>query len=81
MIDLKSQLDGVRDRERWAARGASFVSKVKATRMVWFPPSIPEGGKAATKATATRSTGAARKATKRTARTVTGGTRKKAAAK
>jgi len=74
MIDIRSSLKGVADREKWAARGASFVAKARATKVVWFPPEPVEGGKkaasAATKAT-TRATGktagAATKATRKTA--------------
>ena len=38
MIEIKSGWKSVTDRERWAARGASFVAKAKATKAVWFPP-------------------------------------------
>ena len=73
MIDIRRELKGVADREKWAARGASFVAKARATKVVWFPPEPVEGGKkaasAATKAT-TRATGktaaAGPKATKKT---------------
>ena len=38
MIPLKNQLESVTDRQMWAARGASFMAKLKATKAVWFPP-------------------------------------------
>ena len=73
MIDIMGPLKSVRDREKRAALGASFVAKVKATKVVWFPPKPVEAGKKAastakkaTKKTATKSTGAAKKATKKT---------------
>jgi hypothetical protein len=70
MIDIKSGLKGVTDREKWAARGTSFVAKVKATKVVWFPPEPVETGKKAgatakraTKRATKKSTGAAKKTT------------------
>ena len=70
MIDIKGELKGVADREKWAARGASFVAKAKATKVVWFPPE-PVGtskkaastAKKTTKRAAKRTTGAAKKST------------------
>ena len=59
MIDIKSGWKSVTDRERWAARGASFVAKAKATKVVWFPPKPADSGK---KAAST-----AKKAVKKTA--------------
>ena len=38
MIEIKNRFKSVTDRGEWAARGSSFVAKVKATKMVWFPP-------------------------------------------
>ena len=64
MIEIKSRWQSVTDRERWAARGASFVTKAKATKVVWFPPKPVETGK---KAAST-----AKKATKKT----TGGSKR-----
>ena len=69
-MDINNRLKGVTDREKWAARGASFVAKVKATKAVWFPPE-PVGtskkaastAKKATKRAAKRTTGAAKKST------------------
>ncbi len=70
MIEIKNRLKGVTDKEEWAARGASFVAKVKATKAVWFPPKpVDTGakaastGKKATSRAATKTTGAAKKAT------------------
>ena len=76
MIDLKSPLKGAADREAWAARGSTFVAKVQATKLVWFPP---EPVKAGTKA-ATRATKATKKAAggtaKKTTRTTTAAAKK-----
>ena len=73
MIEIKRRLQSVTDRERWAARGASFVTKAKATKAVWFPPEPVETGKKAvstakkaTKKTTKKATGAAKKTTKKT---------------
>lgn len=68
MIDIRSELKGVADREKWAARGASFVAKAKATKVVWFPPEPVETGK---KAAST-----AKKATKQATRKTTGAAKK-----
>ena len=79
MIEIKSGWKSVTDRERWAARGASFVAKVKATKVVWFPPKpVETGTKAATttrkttKRAAKKSTGAAKKTTGAARKTATG---------
>jgi hypothetical protein len=68
MIEFKSALKGITDKEQWASRGASFVTKVKATKAVWFPPEPAEtGNKAAStakktaKKTTRKTTAAARK--------------------
>jgi hypothetical protein len=67
----------VSNRAKWAARGASFVAKVKATKVVWFPPKPVE--------TAKRAASTAEDETIRTAKTTRGalqgttGTAKKAA--
>jgi hypothetical protein len=61
------------DKGRWSARGAAFVAKVKATKLVWFPPGPEDSGK---KAAST-----AKKATKKTTKKTTkkaGSTAKKA---
>ncbi len=70
MSDLKSRWNSVSDKKKWAARGGSFVVKVKATKAVWFPPE-PVGtskkaastAKKTTKRAAKRTTGAAKKST------------------
>jgi len=90
MTETKGRWKGVTDKEPWVARRASFLAKVKATRVVWFPPKPVESGKKAAstakKATATatkRTSGAAKKTTKRssgaakkTTRKTTGAARK-----
>jgi hypothetical protein len=70
MIEIKSRWKSITDREKWAARGASFVAKAKATKVVWFPPEPVETGKKAvstakraTKKTAKKTAGAAKKTT------------------
>lgn len=68
MIDLKSGLNSVSDKERWADRGASLVAKLKATKAVWFPPQPTKSGK---KAAST-----AKRATKKSARKTTAAAKK-----
>ena len=68
MIDIKSRWSSVTNREKWAARGATFVAKAKATKAVWFPPKPVDAGR---KAGAT-----AKKATKRTAKKTSGAAKK-----
>lgn len=68
MIEIQSRWKSVTDREKWAARGASFVAKAKATKVVWFPPKPVETGK---KAAST-----AKKATKRVTKKTTGAAKK-----
>ena len=70
MIEIGSRLKSVTDREKWVARGASFVAKAKATKVVWFPPAPVETGKKAastakktTKSAAKKTSGAAKKST------------------
>ena len=89
MLDLKSGLKGVTDREKWAARGASFVAKTKATKAVWFPPEPVETGKKAgstakkttkratgkTTGAARKTSGAAKKTTRKAAKKPTGSSR------
>ncbi len=57
MIEIKRRLESVADKKKWAARGASFVAKAKATQAVWFPPKPAKTGKKAASST--------KKATKR----------------
>ncbi len=82
MISVKSGLKGVTDTEKWAARGASFVAKTKATKAVWFPPKPVETGtkaastankttKKATKKATKKSAGAAKKTTGAAKKTTT----------
>jgi hypothetical protein len=82
MSEIKSRLKGVADKEKWAARGASFVGKAKATKAVWFPPKPVETGKKAaatakgqTARATKKSTGAAKKSTG-TAKKQTGAAKK-----
>jgi hypothetical protein len=65
MLEFESHVKRVTDREQWAARGASFVAKIKATKLVWFPPGPAETGKkaASTAKTATKKTTGAAKRT------------------
>ena len=66
MFEITSRLKSVADKEKWAARGASFVAKAKATKVVWFPPKPVETGKTAvstTKKTTQKTTGSAKKTT------------------
>ena len=64
MTDFKSAWKGATNREHWAARGATFVAKVKATKAVWFPPQPAETGK--------KAASGARKTTKRASKKTTG---------
>ena len=63
MVEIKSQWNSVKDKEKWAARGASFVAKAKATKVVWFPPNPVETGQ---KAAASRTKKETRRATNKT---------------
>jgi hypothetical protein len=74
MIEIKSGLKGVTDKERWAARGASFVAKAKATKVVWFPPRPVETGKKAASATAKATKSATRSAASKTTGAAKGST-------
>ncbi len=71
MIELKSGLRSVTDKEQWAERGASFVAKVKGTKAVWFPPEPAKTGKQVASTT--------KKATKKPTRKTTAAARKSAA--
>ena len=68
MIDLNNQSTSVADRGKWTARGASFVAKVQATKVVWFPPKPAGSGK--------KSASAATKTTKRTTKKTSGAAKK-----
>lgn len=79
MSEIKSRWKRVTDREKWAARGASFVAKTKATKVVWFPPKPVETGKkaaATTKKATKKATGAAKKTTTGAAKKTTNSTKK-----
>jgi hypothetical protein len=67
----------VSKRAKWAARGASFVGKVKATKVVWFPPKPVETAKKAASTAEDETIRAAK--TTRSALKGTTGTAKKAA--
>jgi hypothetical protein len=76
MIEIRSGVKSVANREKWAARGASFVAKAKATKVVWFPPKPVDTGTRAA-ATVTKATSqATKKAGKRTAARTTGAAKK-----
>ena len=79
MIENVNRWKNVTDRGKWAARGASFMAKAKATKVVWFPPKPVETGKKAAstaKKTTKKTTGAAKKTSKGT-RNVTNRVRRK----
>jgi hypothetical protein len=75
MMQLESRLKSVADREKWSARGASFVAKLKATKVVWFPPEPVETGKKGA-ANARKTTRKAAKKSTGTARKTAGGAKK-----
>jgi hypothetical protein len=68
MFEIKSRWKSVMGKQKWAARGASFVAKAKATKLVWFPPRPVETGKEATST--------AKKATERPTKTTTSAAKK-----
>lgn len=70
MIDLRSQLSSAADREKWAARGASFIAKTKATKAVWFPPEPVE--------TSRKAAGTAKRTTRRVTKKASGAAKKPA---
>jgi hypothetical protein len=72
MIEIKSRWKSITDGEKWAARGASFVAKAKATKVVWFPPEPVETGK--------KAVSSAKRATKKTAKKTAGAAKKTAGA-
>lgn len=87
MIEIRSRWKSVTNTGKWAAGGASFVAKAKATKAVWFPPKPVETSKKAasaakkatkkaTKGATNKTTGAAKKTTNRT-RSVTNPVRRK----
>ena len=83
-MDINSRVKSVTDREKWSARGATFVTKAKATKAVWFPPKPVETSKKAastakkTTKRAAKKTTAAAKSTKGTKKVTSPVRRKKA---
>lgn len=63
MSEIKSRWQHLSDREKWAARGASFAAKLKATKAVWFTPGPVKGSKKAAAAGKNTTKRATRKAT------------------
>ena len=72
MFELKSGWQSVTDRGKWAARGGSFVAKLKATKLVWFPPQPAGTGK--------KTVSAAKKTTKRATKKTTSAANKTSSA-
>jgi hypothetical protein len=68
MIDIKTHWQSATDRGKWSARGAAFVTKVKATKAVWFPPQPAKTG--------TKAVSAAKRTTKSAAKKTTSGAKK-----
>jgi len=87
MLDIKSGLRNVTDRQRWAVRGASLVAKAKATKAVWFPPTPAGTGRKAVSSakkgasTAKKASKPAAKKTSRVAAKTANGTKKSATAR
>jgi hypothetical protein len=76
MIAIKSRWKSLTNTERWAARRASFVAKVRATKAVWSAPKSVEHGPSAA-STAKTTTAATKRSTQRaTKKTTQGGTKK-----
>ena len=79
MLEIKSQFKGVTDRQKWRARGASFVAKAKATKAVWFPPKPVETvtkAAAPAKEATKKTTNATKKSTRSTKKKTTGAAKK-----
>ena len=47
MIEIKSRWKRLTDKSRWVARRASFVTKARATKAVWFPSTSVDDGTSA----------------------------------
>ena len=62
MIGFKNQWAGITDKQKWLERRTTLVAKLKATKMIWFPPKPVESGVA----TAAGATSAAKKSVART---------------
>ena len=75
MTQIQSRLKSVVDRERWLARGATFVAKARATKVVWFPPRPVDTGVEAA-STAKKVTGGATKKTIGAAKKASGAAKK-----
>jgi hypothetical protein len=71
MTDIKTRLASATDTEQWAARGASFAAKAKATKAIWFPTEPVATGKKTTTQASKKATGAAKKATDGTKKATT----------
>jgi hypothetical protein len=69
-MDLNTQLRELGDRAAWAQRGASFMTKLRATKAVWFPPQPAKTGRKAA-ATVEKGTKRSAKKTTRTAKKAT----------
>ena len=78
MIEIQSRWKRVTDRERWAARGVSFMGKVKSTKLVWFPPTPEESGQKAASRTKETTRAAGKKTTSSTKKVTNPVRRKKA---
>jgi hypothetical protein len=70
-MDINSRVKNLTDKGKWSARGASFMTKAKATKAVWFPPQPVE--------TSRKAGSTAKKSSKRAAKRTTGTARAAAA--
>jgi hypothetical protein len=75
MLEIKGSVQSLTDRRKWAARAASFVAKLKATKVVWFTPEPVEAGKK-TAASAENATERAAKKAISAGKDTTSGTKK-----
>jgi hypothetical protein len=76
MVDVTGLWKNATDRGRWSTRVALFVTKVKATKAVWFPPA---GGESAQKA-ASKATKTTKKTARKTTKKASGAAKKTASA-
>jgi len=76
MVDVTGLWKNATDKGRWSSRVASFVAKVKATKVVWFPPA---GGDSAAKA-ASKATRTTKKTARKTTKKASGAAKKTASA-
>ena len=73
-MGVQGRWKSVTNKQKWRARGATFMAKAKATKAVWFPPKPA--------ATANKAAATAKKSAKRTTRKTTAAAKKtKSAAK